>query len=370
MALPLKDAFTARAIGMKWDSYKASLALPPYLGRALFGTQKKSGLDIRFIVGEDAVPRELKGSNFDAQAPLRDAIGFSDITQKMPFFRESYMVTEQEEQDYAQYASSADPTMANQVLAQIMKKPLDLVNGANIVPERMIWQLLAPTDGIPKITVAVDGDYTNKAYVIDYTSDNGSAYKSKNFINITGTANNKWSAPSTCKPISDLVRAQEQQLENRGQVINRFVMNQKTWKQLVNAEDTKKQVLGAIAYSNGQMIKDADVKEFLLSNYGMNITVYNNVYANADGTTSTFIPDGVVTGISAGANQLGTVFYGTTPEERSGSLLTGNLSIVETGVALYTYAKDHPVNTHCVCSEIVLPSYEGMNSVVVMKVDS
>lgn len=370
MALPLKEAFTARAIGTKWDSYKASLALPPYLGRALFGTQKKQGLDIRFILGEDAVPKALKGSNFDAQAPLRDAIGFSDIQQKMPFFRESYMVTEEEEQEYMSFVDSANSDLANQVLARIMKKPLDLVQGANVVPERMIWQLLAPTDGIPKITVAIDGDYTNKAYVIDYTPDSGVAYKSKNYINITGTANNKWSASATAKPIADLVKAQEQQLENRGQVINRFVMNLKTWKQLVNAEDTKKQVLGAIAYSNGQMIKDADVKEFLLSNYGMQITVYNGIYANADGTTATFIPDGVVTGISAGANQLGTVWYGTTPEERSGNLLTGNLSIVETGVALYTYTKDHPVNTHCVCSEIVLPSYEGMNSVVVMKVDA
>ena len=370
MAIQLKDAFTARAIGTKWDSYKASLALPPYLGRAFFGTQKKMGLDIRFILGEDAVPRELKGSNFDAQAPLRDAIGFSDIQQKMPFFRESYMVTEQEEQDYMQYVDSANADLANQVLARIMKKPLDLVQGANVVPERMIWQLLAPTDGVPKITVAVDGDYTNKAYVIDYNADSGTAYKRTNFINITGTANNKWSSASTCTPIADLVAAQDQQRENRGQELTTFVMNQKTWKQLVNAADTKLQVLGTIAASAGQMIKDSEVKEFLLSNYGIQILVYNNVYLNAAGTTSTFIPDGIVTAISAGANQLGTVFYGTTPEERSGDLSIGNLSIVETGVALYTYTTPHPVNTHCVCSEIVLPSYEGMNSVVVMKVDA
>ena len=370
MALPLREAFTARAIGSKWDSYKASLALPPYLGRALFGTQKKMGLDIRFILGEDAMPKELKGSNFDAQAPLRDAIGFSDIQQKMPFFRESYMVTEQEEQDYMQYIDSANTDLANQVLGRIMKKPLDLVQGANVVPERMIWQLLAPTDGIPKITVALDGDYTNKAYVIDYTSDNGAAYKAKNYIDITGTSSQKWSAAATATPIADLVAAQEQQTANRGQKLSRFIMNQKTWKMLVNADDTKKQVLGAIAYSNGIMIKDSDVKEFLLSNYGITVVVYNNVYLDAANASKTFVPDGVVSAISEGANQLGTVYYGTTPEERSGDTNKGNLSIVETGVALYTYTTEHPVNTHCVCSEIVLPSYEGMNSVVVMKVDA
>lgn len=369
MALPLKEAFTARAIGSKWDSYKASLALPPYLGRALFGTQKKQGLDIRFILGETAVPKELKGSNFDAQAPLRDAIGFSDIQQKMPFFRESYMVTEEEEQEYMNYVNSANSDLANQVLARIMKKPLDLVQGANVVPERMIWQLLAPTDGIPKITVTIDGN-ANKAYVIDYTADNGVAYKAKNYIDITGTPANKWSAKATATPIADLVAAQEQQRDNRGQVLSRFIMNQKTWKKLVEAEDTKKQVLGAIAYQSGIMLKDADVKSYLLSNYGIQVVVYNNIFLNAAGQTQTFIPDGVVTAISAGANLLGTVYYGTTPEERSGDLSIGNLSIVETGVSIYTYTTPHPINTHCVASEIVLPSYEGMNSVVVMKVDA
>lgn len=369
MALPLKDAFTARAIGTAWDSYKASLALPPYLGRTFFGTQKKTGLDLRYILGEDAVPRELKASNFDAQAPLREGIGFKTLEQNMPFFRESYMVTEKEEQDYMTVMNAVDSNAANDVLTRIMKNPLNLVQGANIVPERMIWQLLAPTDGVPKITVAVDGDYTSKAYVIDYTGDSGTAYKATNFINITGTANNKWSAPSTCKPIADLVAAQEQQVANHGQNLSTFVMNLKTWKQFVNAEDTKKQVLGAIAYNAGIMLKDSDVKEFLLSNYGITILVYNNVYVSGT-STLTFVPDGIVTGIAQGVNRLGDVFYGTTPEERSGGLTDGSLSIVETGVAINTYTTNHPINTHCVVSEIVLPSYENMNSVMVMKVDA
>lgn len=369
MALPLREAFTARAIGTAWDSYKASLALPPYLGRSFFGTQKKAGLDLKYILGEDAVPRELKGSNFDAQAPLREGIGFKTIEQNMPFFRESYMVTEKEEQDYMTFLNSADASAANDVLTRIMKNPLQLVQGANVVPERMIWQLLAPTDGVPKITIAVDGDYTNKAYVIDYTPDSGTAYKATNFIDITGTANDKWSAPSTCTPIADLVAAQEQQMANHGQSLSTFVMNLKTWKQFVNAADTKKQVLGAIAYNAGIMLKDADVKEFLLANYGITVLVYNNVYVSGT-STLTFVPDGIVTGIAQGASRLGDVFYGTTPEERSGSLATGNLSIVDTGVAIYTYETNHPLNQHCVVSEIVLPSYENMNSVVVMKVDA
>lgn len=364
MALPLAEAFTARALGVAWNNYQQTLGIPPYLGRSFFGTDKKEGLELRFIKGRKGLPVALKGSNFDALAPLRDGIGFSDIQQGMPFFRESYMVTEREEQEYMNYMNAENSALANQVLKEIMKNPMDLVMGADVVPERMIWQLLAPADGIPKIDVLIDG---KEKYALEYTTDKGADYKSTNFMEIT-TAADKWSNPTTATPIQDLVDAQEQYEEATGDRLTTFVMNKKTWKQLVNAEDTHKQVQGILAYQNGIMLKDNDVKEYLLANYGITVLVYNKLYLDETGTSHTFIPDGVITGISGSVNQLGTVWYGTTPEMRSGNLSTGNLSIVNTGVSIYTYTTPHPVNTHCVVSEIVLPSYENMDSVFVMKV--
>lgn len=364
MALPLAEAFTARALGVAWNNYQQTLGIPPYLGRSFFGTDKKEGLELRFIKGRKGLPVELKGSNFDALAPLRDPIGFSEKQEKMPFFRESYIVTEREEQDYMNYMNAENSALANQVLKEIMKNPMDLVMGADVVPERMIWQLLAPVDGIPKIDVLIDG---KEKYAIEYTGDNGAAYKETNFMEIT-TATDMWSASDTATPIQDLVDAQEQYEEATGDRLTTFVMNKKTWKQLVNAEDTHKQVQGILAYQNGIMLKDNDVKEYLLANYGITVLVYNKLYLDETGTSHTFIPDGVITGISGSVNQLGTVWYGTTPEMRSGNLSTGNLSIVNTGVSIYTYTTPHPVNTHCVVSEIVLPSYENMDSVFVMKV--
>ncbi len=93
MPLPLREAFTARSLGIMWDNYKASLGLAPYLGRTKFGTVKQDSLDLKFIKGKNGLPVALKASNFDAQAPLRDVGGFSDIQNEMPFYRESYMVT-------------------------------------------------------------------------------------------------------------------------------------------------------------------------------------------------------------------------------------------------------------------------------------
>lgn len=361
---PLAEAFTARALGIAWNNYKQSLMLPPYLGRSFFGTNKKMGLELKYILGSGKNPVTLKASNFGAQAPLREGIGFKDIENNMPFFRESYMVTEKEEQDYMSYIDSNRPEYADQILREIMKNPLDLIRGAAVVPERMIWSLMAPEDGIPKINVLIDG---TMPYEIAYTSDGGAAYKSANFMEITATAD-KWTTVASATPIQDLLAARKQHRMNRGEILTDFIMNENTWEMFLGCDDTKKQLLGAVAYANGDILTDSDARAKLLAKFNIQVMVYNQMYIDESGTNKTFIPDGMVSAVPENVTSLGTVWYGTTPEERSGNLADGNLSITETGIALYTYTTQHPVNTHCVCSEIVLPSYEGMDSVFIMKV--
>lgn len=178
MALPLSEAFTARSLGVMWDNYQKTLGSAPYLGRQKFGTRKQSSLSLRFIKGKNGLPVSLKASNFDAQAELRDVGGFSDIQNEMPFYRESYMVTEREEQDYDNYRSAENSSLANDVLREISKKPMNLIEGALVVPERQIWQLLAPEDGIPRVKVVID----NKPYYVDYTSDEGAEHKQKSIL--------------------------------------------------------------------------------------------------------------------------------------------------------------------------------------------
>lgn len=360
MAEPLRKVFTARAIGMTWDNYKASLGEAPYLGRSKFATEKQNGLTLKFIKGRNGLPVALKPSSFDAQAPLRDAIGFETIENEMPFFRESYMVTEKEEQDYASYQESNNIQYSAQILKNIMKKPIDLVRGADVVPERMIWQLLAPKDGVPKISLNVNG----KAFVIDYTADNGVEYKKDHFVEISG--DDAWTKSTTATPLKDLIDIKRNFAKKTGQKLTRFSMNTETWEMVLEAEDTKKQVLGAIAYQSGIRMDDSDVVKYLVGK-GITVEVYDKLFVDDEGNTQYFIPTGVISAQSDGV-ALGSVMYGTTPEERSGSETDGSLSIVNKGVAIYTYSTNHPINNHCVVSEIVLPSYEGMDGVCVIKV--
>lgn len=363
MALPLKDAFTARSLGVMWNNYEKTLGSAPYLGRQKFGTRKQDGLSLRFIKGKNGLPVSLKASNFDAQAELRDVGGFSDIQNEMPFYRESYMVTEREEQEYANYASAENANLANQVLREISKKPMMLIEGARVVPERHIWSLLAPADGVPKIDVNIGG----KSYTVEYTTDGGAEHKKDHFVDITGTATDKWDAPETATPLADLIQIKRDFTKKTGYSLARFSMNTETWEMVLNAEDTKKQVLGITAYTGGIRMQQGQVTAYLREN-GIEIEVYDKVYVDpADGATKYFIPTGIISAQSAGV-YLGDYVFGTTPEERSGSITDGTLSIVETGISVYTYATNHPINTHCVVSMIGLPTFEGMDSTVVIKV--
>ena len=347
MALPLAEAFTARSLGVMWNNYEKTLGSAPYLGRQKFGTRKQDSLDLRFIKGKSGLPVSLKASNFDAQAELRDVGGFSDIQNEMPFYRESYMVTEKEEQEYDNYRSAENPNLANNVLREISKKPMMLIEGARVVPERQIWQLLAPTDGVPKIDVQIG---KNK-FTVEYTSDSGTEHKKDHFVDITNggaATTDKWSASETATPLDDLIQ------------------NTETWELVLKAEDTKKQVLGITAYNGGIRLQQAQVTEYLRG-YGIEIEVYDKLYIDENGQTQYFVPTNIVSAQSGGV-YLGDYVFGKTPEERSGSITDGNLSIVETGISVYTYATNHPINTHCVVSMIGLPTFEGMDSTVVIKV--
>lgn len=361
MALPLSEAFTARSLGVMWNNYEKTLGSAPYLGRQKFGTRKQDSLDLRFIKGKSGLPVSLKASNFDAQAELRDVGGFSDTQNEMPFYRESYMVTEKEEQEYDNYRGAENANLANQVLREISKNPMNLIEGALVVPERQIWQLLAPADGIPRVKVNIG----KNPYYIGYLADSEvSAHKAKHYKTFSGTS--AWDKAASATPLDDLIQTRRDFAKQTGYSLTRFTMNTETWEMVLKAEDTKKQVLGITAYNGGIRLQQGQVTEYLRG-YGIEIEVYDKLYVDESGQTQYFVPTGVVSAQSSGV-YLGDYVFGKTPEERSGSITDGNLSIVETGISVYTYATNHPINTHCVVSMIGLPTFEGMDSVLVMKV--
>lgn len=85
-------------------------------------------------------------SAFDAKATFRDRIGFEKLETEMPFFREGYKIKEKDRQEMLRVQESSDPYAA-EVIARVFDDTRDLIDGANVVPERMIMQLLFPEGG-------------------------------------------------------------------------------------------------------------------------------------------------------------------------------------------------------------------------------
>ena len=149
--MKLTDIFNAASIAFNWNTYVADSNEPPYIGEGFFPAKKKAGLDLKFIKGSSGLPISLQESAFDAHARLRDRIGISTFQTEMPFFREGFLISEQDRQDILRAQESNDP-YALQALQRIYDDSQELIRGANVVPERMRMQLLAPADGALKST--------------------------------------------------------------------------------------------------------------------------------------------------------------------------------------------------------------------------
>ena len=347
--MKLTDVFTAEAIALNYTN-AASNSIP-YLGTGFFPAKKKAGLDLKWLKGHNGLPVSLAPSAFDAKSTFRDRVSIQMAETQMPFFRESMLVKEADEQEIMRVQDANDP-YATQILENIFNDTRNLVDGANVVPERMIMQLLAPLNGSVGINIVANGvNYT-------YNYDPDSAWKGEHYCKIE-TAENKWDAPATCDPLKDIedaLDAQEAASGNRPEIL---LMSKATFNLRKNSEKVRSGILAQNVTANVNYTS-AKVQSFVEEELAVRIIIYNKQFKKEDGTVAKFYPDNIVMMLPNGA--LGSTWYGTTPEERT---LAGsgeaNVSIVNTGVAVAVTVTSDPVNTKTTVSEIVLPSFESLD---------
>lgn len=347
--MKLSDVFTAEAIALNYTTAASNNV--PYLGTGLFPAQKKAGLDLKWLKGHNGLPVSLAPSNFDAKSTFRDRVGISMNETQMPFFRESMLVKEADEQEMMRVQNANDP-YAIQILDNIFNDTQTLIDGANVVPERMIMQLLAPLNGSVGIAINANGvDYT-------YDYDVDGSWKTNHYLKIESTTD-KWDASATCDPlknIEDAMDAQEAASGNRPEIL---LMSKATFNMIKNSDKVRSGILAQNVTANVNYTS-AKVKSFVEEELGVQIIVYNKQFKDESGTAKKFYPDNIVMMLPNGA--LGSTWYGTTPEERTlAGRADANVSIVNTGVAVAVTITDDPVNTKTTVSEIVLPSFEKMD---------
>lgn len=355
--MQITDIYSARSVAAQFTETASNRI--PALGLSFFPAHKKIGLDLSYIKAHKGLPVSLAPSNFDAKSTIRGREGFKLEKTNMPFFRESMLVSEEDEQKIMMLQES-NQLGINMVLSNIYNDANTLIEGANVVAERMRMQLLAPTvDGSPRINILADGVQTS----INYDPDG--SYKTNNYTALT-TATDKWTDHENSDPLKDVQTAMDAVETLTGTRPVYMLLNGETMNHLIRNKNIQSAVLAQNVTANVFMTK-ARVIEVFQSILGITPVVYSKKYKDESGTASYFYPAGLVTLLPEGA--IGGTWYGTTPEERT---LMGkpeaNVSIVDTGVAVAVSTTVDPVNTKTTVSEIVLPSYERMSETYVIKV--
>lgn len=350
--MDLRSVFTPAAVAAYWNEVASNRE--PYLLSSLFGKQQKAGLDLKWIRGSKGLPVSLMPSAFDAKATYRSLPGIEIQETEMPFFREGFKVKERDRQEMLRVQDSADP-YAREVIARVFDGAADLVDGAIVVPERMIAQLLFPEDGKMGIAIKANGvDYT-------YEYDKDEDWKNANYTEVA----TKWSE-KTADPFKDIKDAKNKVRAATGVEPTIAIMNSTTFNMLENVDTIRNRfvTMNGLALS---YLTPAEIAAVVRGTVGVSIVLYDKQYKDEDGKAHPFVPDGYVALVPDG--QLGTIWRGTTPEEAD---LRGSneaeVEIVENGVAVTREIIPHPVNVNTIVSEIVLPSFERMDEVAVLKV--
>src|SRR5690606_37879085 len=258
-----------------------------------------------WIKGFNGLPVQLKPSEFDAKATLRDRIGLQKVDTEMPFFREAMRVGEKERQELLRLMASINSDYIMPVVSRIYDDATNLINGARVVSERMIMQLLSTGKiSIEANRIAYDYDYQLPA---EHTE--------------TLTGNAQWSDPDS-NPIDDIRTWQDRVEDDTGVRPTRAICTRKTWNYLL----ANKTIRLDMNPAGGQnvVLTDNMLQQYLMTKLGVSVAVYSKKFlTEVGGASQNFFPDDVFTLIPSGT--LGNTWMGTTPEEAD--LMRGNTDV-------------------------------------------
>ncbi len=338
------DLVTAQEVASYWQTLDQDRA--PYLGETLFPSQKKLGLDLKWIKGSKGLPVVLKLSAFDAQAVPRERMGFDQMSAQMPFFKESMYIDEELRQELNKVIESNNPAYLDAILNRVFDDETALIEGAAVSREKMRMMLL--TTG----TIAIESN--GQAYTYDY----GLLDEQKPEVT------KSWSDP-TANIIGNIRTWQQEREDATGVKPTRAICSRKTFGYICDNTAIKNGVWGN---TNTAPITEAEAQAYLMKQLDLEVVVYTKRYKEETGATKAFVPDDTFVLFPTG--DLGNTWFGTTPEESDlmASSAVDNVAIVDTGVAVTTMRRADPVNVETKVSQITMPSFEAADQIVIADV--
>ncbi len=325
---------------------ETSTNLPPFLGEELVDTTKQLSTDIKFIKGASKAPVMLKQSAYDAKAVPRGRIGFETLSYGMPFFKESMYVDEQLQRELNQVLATGNQPYIDSVMQRIMDDNTTLLNGARVTREIMLWQALT--------TGAISLTSNGQNYSVDYEVP--SDHKS--------TVTKSWS-DDAADIIGDIRTCLDKIEDDTGVRPTRMVISRPTLNSIMKNTLIKKTVF--VAANVDAYLSEARLKSFILEELDVSVAVYDKRYMNSSGTNVKFVPDDMA--IFIPNMKLGTMTFAPTPEEDAMSAgIGGDVSIVDTGVAVTTIKVLDPVTIETKVSQVVMPSLPHIDKVFMLDI--
>lgn len=329
----------------------------PYLGLNWFPERKKQGLDLSWIKTHKGLPVSLAPSNFDTIPTLRAREGLSKEKTQMAFFREGMEVGEEEMLEIERISSTDDPYLKS-ALSSVYDDTNNLVSGAEVVPERMRMSLLATEAGHPVITIESDG----VQYAYDYDKDG--SYAKDHYAKLEDTS--MWSDTVNSKPLTDLNNARKK-LQKKGKIAKYVLMNTNTFQYLLENAQIRNSILAQNLTATIE-VDDDTVNSVVQKRTKLTIVLYDKMYMDEAKKEHYFYPDNKVTLLPEG--KLGSTWFGTTPDERTARQVADvDVTTYRTGITVATKVEyGPPMKMSVFASEVVLPSYENMDSTFVLEV--
>lgn len=347
--MTIYEIFNANAIAAYWEKLHSNTL--PYLGATLMPNARMQGLKLDWIKGYDELPAMLMPSAFDAKPTIRDRGGVSTVSMRMPFFRESMRIGEEDRQQLLTLLA-AGGAMASAIVQRLFNDADRLVSGAEVNPEVMRFSMMQHA----KIDIASPNE-SGIAVDYSYNYDPNGKWAASNVIEV----DTAWGTTGA-KVIADIL-AVKRAASAKGVILTRAIVSPVLWaKMLTDATIAK----DAYPLGSDASLSDTELQQYLVKKTGIVFTIYEKMYKDLSGNDRAFMEDDRV--LMLPAHTIGQTYFGTTPEEAD--LLTGNVDcdirIVGGGIAVGSKKISLPVNSEVWASEIVLPSFEQMNTVYVL----
>lgn len=343
--MSIYDLIISSEIVAYWELFTENEA--PYLGEELFPSDKKLGLELKWLKGSNGLPVVLKASAFDAAAVPRARIGFDKLSAEMPFFKESMYIDEELRQELNKVIESGNKAYVEAVVNRIFKDEMTLLRGAAAQRERM--RMMALTTGT--IVMSSNGQF----YEYDYGMPE--AHKV--------TVTKSWSDP-TADIMGDIRTGISLINSDTGVTVKRAVCSSKVFGYMRANDEIKKAIM--VLTNGAGWISDAKLKQFLKDELDLDVVTNDKMYKDESNKTQRYVEEDVFVLFPDG--ELGNTWFGTTPEESD--LMSGaaaNVTIADMGVAVTTMQKADPVQVETKVTQICLPDFPTADEVYIISTE-